>query len=93
MVTVDSDLPGAELVGPGLQDLAAGRRTVEALVVSVAPERLRELGYSVDRPLVDPELELWRMLAREDPDSAHGRVNALLRRLDSFLRAAAACAS
>lgn len=93
MALVDPDLPGAELVGPGLADLAAGRSTVASLLVSIAGERLRELGFTVERPFADAELRLWELLAGDDPDAAHGRSNALIRRLDSFLRAASACAA
>ena len=34
--------------------------------------------------LPDAEHRLYERLAREDPDSAHSRYNALLRRLTSF---------
>lgn len=35
-------------------------------------------------PFSDPEHRLYERLALEDPDSAHSRYNALLRRLTSF---------
>ena len=91
MVDVDG-LPGAELVTKGLRDLAEDRRdTIEALLVAVGRPRLRRLGLAV--PAVDaPEHQLYQRLAREDPDSAHSRYNALIRRLVSFERAAE-CAS
>jgi len=41
------DLPGAEMVRPGLEDLAAGRETEAGLLVAVAAPRLRALGYTV----------------------------------------------
>lgn len=85
-------LPGADLVEAGLADLCARRLTDEALLVSMAATRLRQLGYSVADPLVDPEIRLWTRLAETDPDTAHGRYNALVARLVSFQRAAA-CAS
>jgi hypothetical protein len=37
----------------------------------------------------DPEHRLYALLAESDSDSAHGRYNALIRRLVSFERAAA----
>jgi hypothetical protein len=77
-------LPGGDLVAKGLEDVARSRETVEALLVSIAAPRLRALGLTVGRPLVDPEHRLYALLAREDPDSAHSRYNALLRRLTSF---------
>ncbi len=77
-------LPGGDLVAKGLEDIACSRETVEALLVSIAAPRLRALGVTVKRPLTDPEHRLYERLAREDPDSAHSRYNALLRRLTSF---------
>jgi hypothetical protein len=87
-----SALPGADLVQRGLADLAAGAETREALLVSIAAAKLRALGLQVPDALDDPELRLYRLLARDDEDSAHGRYNALVRRLVSFERALA-CAS
>ncbi len=77
-------LPGGDLVAKGLADLARSSETVEALLVSIATARLRERGVVVRSPLADPEHRLYDRLAREDPDSAHSRYNALLRRLTSF---------
>jgi hypothetical protein len=77
-------LPGGDLVAKGLADLARPSVTVEALLVSIAAPRLRELGVDVAQPLSDPEHRLYEQLAREDPDSAHSRYNALLRRLTGF---------
>ena len=77
-------LPGGELVAKGLADLAGSRLTVEALLVSIAAPRLRDLGVLVTEPLADPEHRLYAQLAREDSDSAHSRYNALLRRLTAF---------
>jgi hypothetical protein len=79
-----SHLPGGDLVAKGVLDLAGSRETVEALLVSIARPRLRNLGVAIAAPLSDPEHRLYERLAREDPDSAHSRYNALLRRLTSF---------
>jgi len=79
-----SHLPGGDLVAKGLADLAGSRETIEALLVSIAAPRLRDLGIPVATPLFDAEHRLYERLAREDPDSAHSRYNALLRRLTSF---------
>jgi hypothetical protein len=87
-----SALPGADLVERGLADLAAGRETAQALLVSIAATKLRSLGLDVPSPLGDADLRLYRLLAEDDEDSAHGRYNALVRRLVSFERALA-CAS
>ncbi|MGI9118742.1 MAG: hypothetical protein ACR2G7_01190 [Acidimicrobiales bacterium] len=83
------DLPGSELVSVGLQDLAGGVESVEALLVSIGEPRLRDLGLDVPEPLPDPEHRLYERLATDDPDRAHSRYNSLVRRLVSFERAAA----
>lgn len=79
-----SHLPGGDLVAKGLQDIACSSETIEALLVSIAAPRLRDLGIPVATPIFDAEHRLYERLAREDPDSAHSRYNALLRRLTSF---------
>ena len=80
-------LPGGDLVVEGLEDLAADRRTAAAALVSIGAPRLRTLGIALPRALPDPELQLYAMLAAEGEDTAHGRYNALVRRLVSFERA------
>ncbi|MBA3245245.1 MAG: hypothetical protein H0T61_08740 [Actinobacteria bacterium] len=82
------ELPGQELVERGLADLRRGDKTVEALLVSIAAPRLRATGLDVPEPLPDPELSLYELLRREHGDDAHGRYNALVRRLVSYERAA-----
>ena len=77
-------LPGGELVAKGLDDLARGSESDEALLVSIAAERLRSSGLAVPRALPDAEHRLFLRLLAEDEDSAHSRYNALLRRLTSF---------
>ena len=77
-------LPGGDLVDKGLQDLESSRDTLEALLVSIGAPRLRAAGLRVGRPLPSPEHRLYERLAESDPDSAHSRYNALLRRLTSF---------
>ena len=86
---MSASLPGEELVERGLQDLAAHRTdSIEALLVSIGAPRLERAGIRVPSPIADPERALYTLLAREDPDSAHGRYNALVRRLVSYERAA-----
>lgn len=82
-------LPGAELVDKGLSDLAEERETVESLLVSIGAPRLRALDFKVTSPFPDAEERLYTLLALEDPDGAHARYNALVRRLVSFERASA----
>ncbi len=85
---MQSALPGAEIVEEGLRDLQAGRETLNSLLVSMAVERLKELGYSVPTPQSDPEIRFYRRLQKEFGDGAHSKYNAYRRRLVSFLRAA-----
>ena len=84
----DHALPGAELVAKGLADLARRDETAEALLVSIGATRLRAVGHDVREPFADPELRLYALLAGDDPDVAHCRYNALVRRLVSYERAA-----
>ncbi len=82
-------LPGGDLIEKGLRDLADGRESEEALLVSIGAPRLKAAGVPVPpRPFENPERRLYELLAREDPDSAHSRYNALVRRLVSFEDAA-----
>ena len=81
-------LPGADLVSLGLVDLAAGRRTVAALLLSRASVRLRSCGVPIDEPLPDADRELYRLLAAREGTAAHASYNALTRRLVSFMHAA-----
>lgn len=81
-------LPGEDLVRGGLADLADGKETVEALLVSVGAPRLRQLGVRIDAALPDPEDRLFDLLEQQHGDEAHSRYNALIRRLVSFERAA-----
>jgi hypothetical protein len=82
-------LPGWELVEPGLADHARGVESVPALLVAIGAPRLRRLGLPVEGPdVAAPEHRLYALLSAEDPDSAHSRYNALVRRLVSFERAA-----
>jgi hypothetical protein len=55
--------------------------------VSIGAPRLRGLGIAVERAVENPERRLYDLLASADPDSAHSRYNALIRRLVSFERA------
>ena len=81
-------LPGRELVLAGLDDLAHGKESVPALLVSIGAPRLARLGIAVEDPIASPEHRLYLRLAESNPDSAHSRYNALIRRLVSFERAA-----
>lgn len=82
-------LPGAEIVLQGLDDLSHGIVSVPALLVSIGAPRLRRIGLRVPKTVIhEPEHRLYELLAKTDPDSAHSRYNALIRRIVSFERAA-----
>lgn len=84
-------LPGSEIVLAGVRDLQLDRETVNALAVSSAATRLRELGMPVPeqggsgRPAAH---RLYELIAAEAGDGAHSRYNAVLARVASFARAA-----
>lgn len=88
MDSVLGALPGADLFERGLADLEQGVVSVEALLASIAAPRLARIGIEVPGAIADPERKLYNLLAESDPDSAHSRYNALIRRLVSFERAA-----
>jgi len=84
-----STLPGGDLIRGGLEDLNAGIESPEAFLVAIGKPRLSRLGVPVpNQPFTSPEILLYRHLWRTDPDAAHARYNALIRRLVSFERAA-----
>lgn len=88
MQDVEPAFPGADLIRRGLDDLAAGVESAEALVVSIGAPRLAGLGLAVADPFPSPEHRLYELLSTEEPASAHSRYNALVRRLVSYERAA-----
>jgi hypothetical protein len=77
-------LPGGEIVDAGLSDLAAGKTTVESLLVSLAAPRLRREGVPVGPVQTDPEDRLYRLVSRTAGDLAHARYGAYLRQIVSF---------
>ena len=82
-------LPGWEVIEAGIHDLEAQVQSVSACLVSIGAPRLMRLGIRLPEYRIHaPEQTLYLLLARDDPDAAHGRYNALLRRLVSFERAA-----
>ena len=87
---VVSQFPGAELVLPGLDDLAAGRLTIAACLVSIARPAIEKSGLAdglLPLPyVIEPERTLYKLLGQEDGDP-YNRYNSLLRRLVSFERA------
>lgn len=82
-----TSLPGHELVLAGLDDLAKGVESPEALLVSIGAPRLRRSGLDMPEAFDWPEHRLYDRLAAEHGDAAHSRYNALVLRLVSFERA------
>lgn len=83
----DPIFPGDDLIVAGIADLSCGVESVPALLVSIGAPRLRRLGLLLPEPIPSPELRLYALLRQPDPDTAHSRYNALIRRLVSFERA------
>ena len=82
-------LPANDLVRLGVEHLSKGVESVPALLVSIGAPRLRKLGLPIPEEIItSPELKLYELLSRSNPDAAHSRYNALVRRLVSFERAA-----
>lgn len=80
--------PGGELVREGVEHLRAGKESPQAFLVAIGRPRLNRLGIPIpELPVGSPESRLYEYLWRNDPDSAHSRYNALIRRLVSFERA------
>ena len=84
-------LPANDLIAAGIRDLQDRRETVAALLVSIGAPKLRSLGVDVPNTAAIfgpfPEHRLYDLLATDNPDSAHSKYNALIRKLVSFERA------
>lgn len=83
-------LPGSEIVLPGIEDLGAGRLTINAMAVQCAATRLSKLGMKAPRA-EDGEPaahRLYEELSEKLGSGAHSRYNAILRRVASFAAAA-----
>lgn len=84
-----NELPGAEIILPGLGDLHNGEsNTIGALLVAIASTRLTEVGFDIPKNHLasEPELTLYAYLQGER-DDAYPYHNALLNRLNSFCNA------
>jgi hypothetical protein len=83
-------LPGNDLIVLGVEDLLHRRQTIPALLVAIGAPKLRSLGLELpDNLPSNPEHRLYDLLCDSEPDSAHSRYNALIRRLVSFEQAMA----
>jgi hypothetical protein len=83
------ELPGAELILPGIDDLHNGKtNTVGSLLIAIAATRLTKAGLDFPSSCLapEPELTLYERLQEERSD-AYSYYNALLSRLNSFCNA------
>jgi hypothetical protein len=84
-----NELPGAELILPGLDDLLNGKNnTVGSLLIAIASARLTSAGLDIPKVhlATEPELALYAHLQNER-DDAYPYYNALLNSLNSFCAA------
>jgi hypothetical protein len=92
-----NELPGSELILPGLEDLYHGRNnTIGSLLISLAEPlwkrfasiRLTAAGLDIPQEylVLDPELALYNQL-QIYRDDAYSYYNALLNSLNSFCAA------
>ncbi len=85
-----NNLPGAELVAAGIEDLQVGTLSIDALLVLIGAVRMRRAGLDIPQCLNAPECPenaLYDALCKQGDDNAHSRYNAYIRRLVSFERA------
>jgi hypothetical protein len=83
------ELPGAEIILPGLSDLHRGEsNTIGALLVAIAATRLTQAGLDIPKDYLapEPELTLYAYL-QDEQDDPYLYYNALLNRLNSFCNA------
>jgi hypothetical protein len=84
-----NELPGAEIILPGLNDLHNGEsNTIGALLIAIASTRLTEAGLYIPKYHLAPEPELTLYANLQDQrDDAYVYYNALLNQLNSFCNA------
>lgn len=73
------------MIDAGLEDLSAGKTSLESLTVSLAASRLRREGVPLPRRILsDADRRLYRLLEKQDEGLAHARYLARLRQVASF---------
>ncbi|MFM5889514.1 MAG: hypothetical protein ACKOQS_14720 [Dolichospermum sp.] len=84
-----NELPGAETILPGLNDLQNGEsNTIGALLIAIASTRLSEAGLDIPKDHLAPEPELTLYANLQDKrEDAYSYYNALLNQLNSFCNA------
>jgi hypothetical protein len=84
------NLPGADLIAEGLEDLAKRRDTIAAELVKIGSPRLRDCGVNVEvtqEDALNADHRLYDLLRVKHGRAAHSQYNALLGQLVSFERA------
>ncbi|MDM3846906.1 hypothetical protein [Dolichospermum flos-aquae] len=84
-----NELPGAETILPGLNDLHNGEsNTIGALLIAIASTRLSQAGLDIPKDHLAPEPELTLYANLQDRrEDAYSYYNALLNQLNSFCNA------
>ena len=84
-----NELPGAETILPGLNDLRNGEsNTIGALLIAIASTRLTEADLDIPKDHLAPEPELTLYANLQDKrEDAYSYYNALLNQLNSFCNA------
>lgn len=80
------ELPGADIILPGLEDLRNGpSKSIGSLLISIASIRLSQAGLDIPKKHLhkEPELELYNYLQRDQSDP-YAYYNALINTLNSF---------
>ena len=83
------DLPGAELVKKGMEDLDHGCTTAESLLLMIVAPALERLGIRLPpMPVLtgDAETILYRQLQDEGRGEAYSAYSSLLRTIVNFTR-------
>ena len=81
------NLPGADLIEAGIAALDRGERTIEALLVALAAERLREIGLTIPQAadyITAPNLALYAAVRHNG--GGHFRVQRAARALIELCR-------
>ena len=90
LLEVLSGLPGESLIRAGLDDLDAGRETVESLMVLIGSLRMITCGIQLpdtEADILNADYRLYAMMEVLHNNDAHSQYNALIRQLVSFERA------
>ncbi len=88
------ELPEAELILPGLEDLHNGNsESVGALLIAIASTRLTEAGlnFYISHLLPEPELPLYDRLQHERDDAYPSLLQCFIEQSQQLLQCARTC--